>query len=73
MRTECNKTGLLYERIALNNQSDPELGLTLDPDYTEACIWYNRQGTTLILIMWSHVTLQMGSRRKTDGRQCMNI
>ena len=53
MRTKCNKTktGLLYEMIALNNQSDPELGLTLQGDYTEACIWYNRQGMTLILIM----------------------
>ena len=35
---------LLYELVALNNQSDPELGIELKNNYTEACIWWNREG-----------------------------
>lgn len=45
-REHCSSDDdLLYELVALNNQSDRELGIKLENNYTEACIWWNREGT----------------------------
>lgn len=43
-REHCSSDDdLLYELVALNNQSDRELGIKLENNYTEACIWWNRE------------------------------
>lgn len=45
----CNYSDLLYERIALNDQNDSDLNITLVDDYTEACIWSNRKGNEIVI------------------------
>ena len=51
-RENCSSDNdLLYELVALNNQSDLGLGITLQNNYTEDCIWWNREGTQVNLII----------------------
>ena len=41
---KCDIKDLLYEMIALNDQSDKQLNINLKNNYTEDCIWWNRDG-----------------------------